>query len=133
MKYGADETSTVSPPAAGATDWLVKMNGRYVLRIQRKTYARAREDAQQITKALDWCHMQVLSAEKLLKDSRTRSGVRKAIRRIPYVKMPKPAAKPNPIAALIELNALLASQIRIPKLARLSLFKVTQLLCPKTT
>jgi hypothetical protein len=111
---------------------MVKLNGRYVLRIERPSYPRARADAAIALKTLEWGAMIVTPAAALLKDSKTRSGVRKAIRRVPYIRMPKPSAKPNTGAALREVNALLASRVRLPKAARLSLFRVTQLLCPAT-
>lgn len=127
-KYGAKEDPNISTPADGPVDWMVKMDGRYVLRIQRHSYVTARADAATILK-VEWDRMVVAGAAALLKDSRTRSGVRKAIRRIPYVKVPKASAKVDSVAALRELNSLLASGERIPKRARLALFRVTQMLC----
>lgn len=131
MKYGALETDKTSTPAADVRDWMIKIGGKYVLRIQRKTYIKAREDAASILKLTEWGTMQVISAGELLKAANTRSGVRRAIRRVPYVTMPKPSKKPNVTAALLDLNMLL-SQYRMPKDVRILLFRVTQHLLPST-
>lgn len=73
----------------------------------------------------------VMPANELLADSRTRSGVRKAIRRVSYVKMPKTKVKPNIEAAMGVLNKLMA-QGGIPKHIRFALVKMSVLLVPRS-
>lgn len=130
MKYGAEESNKTSTPADGAVDWMVTANGLYVLRVEATSYVLARQQAFRTLGTIDGS-VDIVPLDNLPTTGWSGAALAAAIHKVRYIRAPKKARKPNPTAALRELNLILSSKRRWSvKTLRAELIKVTQLLCP---